>query len=143
VVHTAAAPWRGRSRSLLLAFGVAVSVAAFTFGLDWRGLAAGLAAGVATLGLAAFFTWTWEQVTLTRGELVIETAEGITETPLGGLRATRLPDGSALVEGPEGPLLASAASPLAPREAVLLGDADLNAIWERLAPTSSSPRRPS
>jgi hypothetical protein len=96
------------------------------------GLAAGLAAGAIALGLAAFFSWTWEQVTLTREELVIETAEGIVEMPSGGLRATRLPDGSAAIEGPDGPVLASASSGLAPAEAVLLRDVDLKVIWERI-----------
>jgi hypothetical protein len=143
VRHAATAPWRWRGRSLLLSAGVAIAVGALGFGLDWRGLLAGAGAGVVTLGGAAFLSWTWEEVTLTFESLVIETADSRVEWQLGELRAARLPDGSEVVEGPEGPVLASAASGLAGPEAVLLEAADLHAIWGAIAPSGASTPRPS
>jgi hypothetical protein len=129
-LFTALAPWRGRDGCLRVGMVLAALTLVFAGQLgSWVLLAAPLVL-LATLGLGAFFTWEWEQVTVTGEVLVLDDPEGRTVIPLAALSACEAGDGSRLVSDAHGPLLADASAGAAPPGATLLRDADMDAIWE-------------
>ncbi|HVP38402.1 MAG TPA: LITAF-like zinc ribbon domain-containing protein [Candidatus Saccharimonadales bacterium] len=122
------APWRHLDWTLRLAYLIAAVALVRALDLGPWALLAAPAAGLAVLALGAFFSWRWEQVTLTRDALVIDDPDGRRVFPIPALTPGELPGGAPAVLGPEGPILAARGQGREARDAVLLKDQDLEAI---------------